>query len=224
MSAPAVIIPAVIIIIGAGGHAAVVADALLASGVRVLGFTDADASRHGRQLIGLPVLGGDAVLDGYNRADVALANGIGGIGQAAREQPRRQAQQRLTQQGWRFVRVRHPQSIVSPFAHLGEGAQIFAGAIVQPGARLGEGCVVNSGAVVEHDVVLGDYTHAAPGAVICGDVTLGADCHIGAGATVRQGLQLGAATVIGVGAVVVKNCSGDCLLVGVPARQMERRA
>lgn len=213
-----------IIIIGAGGHAAVVADSLLASGARVLGFTDTDASRHGQRIVGLPVLGGDAVLDGYDRADVALANGIGGIGLATRDQPRRKVQQRLTQLGWHFVRVQHPKSIVSQFARLGEGAQVFAGGVVQPGALLGEGCVVSTGAVVEHDVVLGDYTHVAPGAVVCGDVTIGADCHIGAGAIVRQGLQLGAGTVVGIGAAVVRNCSGDCVLVGVPARAMECRA
>jgi sugar O-acyltransferase (sialic acid O-acetyltransferase NeuD family) len=217
MSAPAVII------IGAGGHAVVVADALLASGAQVLGFTDVDSNRHGQEICGLPVLGGDAVLNGHNRAAVVLANGVGGIGRVTAELPRRIVQQRFGEQGWRFIRVVHPNAIVSPFAQLGEGVQALAGSVIQPGARLGEGCIVNTRAVVEHDAVLGDFTHVAPGAVVCGDVTLGADCHIGAGAVVRQGLRLGEATVVGMGSVVVKDCSGHCVLVGVPARQLERR-
>lgn len=215
---------AAVIIIGAGGHATVVADTLLARGTRVLGFTDADASRHGSKVCGLPVLGDDRILAKYNRSEVLLANGVGSVGRAvAGLNSRRTVQQSLAEHGWRFSAVVHPTAIVSPFAQIAGSVQLFAGSIVQPGARIGEGCIVNSGAIVEHDVVLGDFTHVAPGAVVCGDVSIGEDCHIGAGAVVRQALRLGSATVIGVGAVVVSDCPGQCVLVGVPAKPLEQR-
>ena len=51
-----------VIVIGAGGHAAVVADALLAGGAVVLGFTDPQPARRGSMLCGLPVLGDDVEL------------------------------------------------------------------------------------------------------------------------------------------------------------------
>ena len=54
-----------VIIIGAGGHAAVVADALLAAGQQVLGFVDNDARRHGRSVCDRPVLGDDTALEGF---------------------------------------------------------------------------------------------------------------------------------------------------------------
>jgi len=88
---------------------------------------------------------------------------------------------------------------------------------------IGEGCIVNTAAVIEHDVELGVWTHIAPRALVCGTVVVGARCHVGAGAVVRQGLRLGDDTVIGAGAVVVKDFSGNGVLVGVPARTMERR-
>jgi len=39
-----------VIIVGSGGHAAVVADALLAADVRVLGFVDTDPARIGERV------------------------------------------------------------------------------------------------------------------------------------------------------------------------------
>lgn len=214
---------AAVIIVGAGGHASVVADALLARGAKVLGFTDTDASRHSHQVCGLAVLGTDAVLERYNRAEVQLANGIGGTGHSRAGHVRRVVQTQLSQQGWQFASVLHPNCVLSPFASLQAGTQCFAGSVIQAGANIGEGCIVNTGAIVEHDVTLGRYSHVAPRAVVCGDVTIGENSHIGAGAVVRQGLSLGAETVVGLGAVVVKDCPGRCVLVGVPARPMEHR-
>lgn len=208
-----------IIVIGAGGHAAVVADALLAAGRTVLGFTDADPRRHGQHMCGLPILGDDAaVLAAHVPATIRLANGIGGArGTALRQR----VQQGLQAQGWQFTGVRHPTAIVSQFAHLSDDVQLLAASVVQAGARLGAGCIVNTAAVVEHDCRLGEQVHVAPRALLCGEVKLGARCHIGAGAVVRQGLRLGEDTVVGAGAVVLKDFAGAGTLIGVPARVME---
>jgi sugar O-acyltransferase (sialic acid O-acetyltransferase NeuD family) len=203
------------IVIGAGGHAAVVADALLATGGEVLGFMDADPARKGAMLCGRPVLGDDGVLGGFRADDVALVNGIGGVRSTAL---RRTVQSRLMAEGWRFAGVRHPTAIISPLARLAPDVQVLAGAIVQVGATLGSGTIVNTAAVVEHDCAVGEFVHIAPRALLCGDVRVGDESHVGAGAVVRQGLQLGRRTVAGAGAVVVKNSEGGALLVGMPAR------
>jgi sugar O-acyltransferase (sialic acid O-acetyltransferase NeuD family) len=204
-----------IIVVGAGGHASVVADAILVSGSNIIGFTDSDPCRHGASLYGLSVLGDDEqVLSRYQPDNLMLANGIGGIRTTER---RRMVQTRLQDSGWRFVTVCHPSAIVSPRANIAESVQLFAGSIVQIGAVIGAGSIVNTGAVVEHDCDIGEYVHVAPGALLCGNVKVGEHSHVGAGAVVRQGVQLGPNTIVGAGAVVVENFSG-CLLTGIPAR------
>jgi sugar O-acyltransferase (sialic acid O-acetyltransferase NeuD family) len=211
-----------VIIIGAGGHASVVADALIVGGIEVIGFTDRDPRRHGGRHCGLPVLGEDeSVLSGYRREDVLLANGIGGIRST---ELRRKVQTRLQQLGWNFATVRHPSAIVSPRARISDGVQLLAGSIVQVGADVGAGSIVNTGAVIEHDCEIGSFVHAAPRALLCGNVKIGSDSHIGAGAIVRQGLRLGANTLVGAGAVVVKDFAGDGMLIGAPARVVEPAA
>jgi len=212
---------AAIIVIGSGGHAAVLVDALLAAGETVIGLTDADAGRHGLEICGRAVIGGDAELANYRARDVQLANGVGSTGSSA---GRRALQSKLEGAGWTFAMVRHPTALVSPFAQVAQSAQLLAGSIVQPRAVIAAGCIVNTRAVVEHDVTLGDFTHVAPGAVICGDVRIGAGCHIGAGAVIRQGITLGADTVIAAGAVVVRDHPGNAVLAGVPARILSRKS
>lgn len=207
-----------VIVIGSGGHAAVVADALLAAGAPVLGFTDADPARHGKLLCGLPVLGTDEVLAAHAPAAVALANGIGGAGRPGTQGLRRTVQQRLEKKGFRFVTVRHPSAVVSQFARVATSAQLLATSVVQANADVGAGCIVNTGAIVEHDARLGDYVHVACGAVLCGHVHIGGGSHVGAGSTVKEGVALGADTVVGAGAVVLKSFPGGSILLGVPAR------
>lgn len=203
------------LIIGAGGHGRVVADALLAAGEPVAGFLDQDPMVHGAHFLGLPVLGGDEVLASADFAGCVLVNGVGGAEPGGL---RRVIQERLESAGYRFRGVRHPSSVLSPWTVLAEDVQLLAGSVVQTGAWLGRGCIINSRALVEHDCRLEGYVHCAPGAVLCGDVTVGEGTHIGAGAVVRQGLSLGPGTIVGAGAAVVTSNAGRAVLVGVPAR------
>lgn len=207
-----------VLIIGAGGHAKVLADALLASGRQVLGFVESRA-KDGHQaevLPGLLVLGTDEVLLSYTPAKVELVNGLGGIDCGGL---RRRVQAKLEADGWYFSGVCHPAAQVSPFAFVSAGVQLLACCVIQAGARLGVGSIINTAAVVEHDSTLEEYVHVAPGAILCGNTYVGCNSHIGAGAVVRHGIILGSNTLVGAGAVVVRNFEGQGTLIGVPARQ-----
>jgi len=213
-------LPRPVIVIGAGGHARVVADALLCAGTEVLGFTDADPTTWGRSHFGLPILGGDGSLANHNPSTLCLVNGLGSINPKS-SMTRRRVQETMMSNGWVFVGVRHPSATISPQAQLADDAQILAGATVQPGASIATGAIVNTRAVVEHDVQIGAWSHVAPGAVVCGDIRIGTHTHVGAGATVRQGLRLGNHCLIGLGAVVISDLPDSTTVIGVPARSIE---
>lgn len=208
-----------VIVVGAGGHGMVVADALLAEGRTVLGFVDARPESAILLLPGLALLGADDSLDPDGGYD--LANGIGGTGAGANRDLRRRVQARLEALGFRFVGVRHPSAVVSPHAVIGEGVQLLARSVVQTGARIEAGVIVNSGVIIEHGCRVGAFTHCASGAILCGDVQVGEGSHIGAGAVIRQGVILEGGVVVGAGAVVLDKGFGEGPLIGVPARRRE---
>jgi sugar O-acyltransferase (sialic acid O-acetyltransferase NeuD family) len=213
-----------VIIVGAGGHGIVVADALLAQGREVIGYVDADATLHGQLLLGRPVLGADGALEQHRNEAIELVNGIGGTGDLASLQNgsmRRRVQERLEADGWRFASVIHPQAIISVHANVEAGAQVLAGAVVQALARIERGAIVNTRAVVEHHAHVGAFSHIGPGAVLCGHVEVGADSHVGANAVVRQGIKLAERVVAGMGAAVVHDVAAG-VVTGVPARAVER--
>ena len=205
-----------VIVVGAGGHGAVVADALLAEGRAVLGFVDSRPD----SAIGLPglaMLGSDEDLD--PEAGYDLANGIGGTGAGGHPDLRRRVQARLEAQGFHFTGVRHPSAVVSPHVTLGDGVQLLARSVVQAGARIETGAIVNTGVIIEHGCRIGAFTHCASGAILCGDVEVGEGSHIGAGAVIRQGVRLERGVVVGAGAVVLEAGVGEGMLIGVPARR-----
>lgn len=201
-------------ILGAGGHARVVADAAEAAGWTVPGLFDREAPPGDHPW---PVLGdADALFARMSEFDGAVV----ALGDNAL---RLEWTVKLAAHGLPLATVIHPTAWVSPRAELGGGTVILAQAGVGTGARLGRAVIVNTGASVDHDCVLGDGVHVSPGARLAGAVTVGARSWIGVGAVVREGLMLGAAVRVGAGAAVVKSVQNGQTVVGVPARPMEGR-
>lgn len=201
-----------LILLGAGGHATVLAEILQQSGKTLLGLAGPEAATSGL-LAALPYLGDDAAMT-QPPASVRLVNGLGSTNNTA---ARARLFQHFRAAGYRFADVRHPTAIISPSAQTGEGLQALAGCVINSEARLGDNVLVNSRAVVEHHCHIGDHSHIASGAILCGDCRLQAGVHVGAGATVKQGIQIGANAVIAAGAVVVRDVPANSLAMGVPA-------
>lgn len=207
------------VIIGGGGHALSIADALSQRQLPLLGYT---APQNGGDLLpGVRWLGDDVALSALDTDKLRLVNGIGSSGRGMTQ--RRNAYLRLRDAGLRFAEVRHPSAYLSPLlTQLGPAHQVLAGAMVNAGVRCGENVLINSGAVVEHGCTLGSHCHVASGAVLCGNVTLGDAVHVGAGATVIQGLTIGSGAVIAAGAVITQDVEPLTLVAGVPGTTLRK--
>ncbi len=203
-----------LILLGAGGHATVLAEILQAAGEPLLGLCAPRLPTPGL-LANLPYLGDDEATEQHDPGTVQLVNGLGS---SADISARAEIFRRFREAGYPFATVRHPSAIISPSAHTGEGLQALAGSLINSEARLGDNVLINSHAVIEHHGEIGDHCHIASGAVLCGNCRLAAGVHIGAGAVVKQGVRIGTGAVIAAGAVVIADVPPHTLVAGVPAR------
>jgi UDP-perosamine 4-acetyltransferase len=215
------VIPAVGL--GAGGHASVVIEILRAAGTHdPVALLDPREELWGSEVLGVPVVGGDELLQAQYDSGVRSAFiGLGGSGDL---RPRQRLYERALSAGLAPVDAIHPTAVVSPSAVVGPGVTIAPFAIVHARARLGCNVLVNTAAVVEHDCVLGDHVHVASGATLASTVTVGAGAHVGLGAAVRQGTTVGSRAVVGAGAVVVADVESGTVVVGNPARVLRRES
>lgn len=207
-----------VVIVGAGGHAKVVCDALLAGGLpesELLGFVDRDEMKWGSAVLGFPVLGS---LESLGKTEgVNLVMGIGD--NAAREREFNRARSL----GYRIGSIVHPSAVIGRGCQIGGGVVVFAHAVVNACAEVGDDVILNTACSVDHDCRIGAHAHIAPGARLAGDVSVGAGTLVGIGAAVMPGVLIGAKAVVGAGAVVTRDLADCCVAVGVPARVIKMK-
>ena len=206
-----------VIVLGAGGHAKVLINALQLLSVELLGVTDADVGKRGQLLLDVPVTGDDETIMKYPAETIRLVNGIGSVRVSPR---RRQLFEHFKSRGYHFAGVVHPSAIIATDVVCAEGVQIMAGAVIQPGCRIGLNAVINTGCIVDHDCHIGDHVHISPGVTLSGGVRVGENAHVGTGATVIQGVQIGRDSLVAAGAVVIRDVPDGATVIGVPAKEV----
>ena len=204
-----------VLLIGAGGHAQVVADILMrmreADGATSpVGYLDDDPSLAGRHLLGLPVLGNRALLSSTLHDAVIVAVGDNLV--------RRDLFVTLKNMGEQFAIARHPKAVLAPDVRVGPGCVICAGTIVNPGSIIGANVILNTGCTVDHHNRIGDHVHIAPGVHLGGDVVVGEGTLVGIGATVMPQRRVGRWSVVSAGALVHSDLSDQVVAAGAPAR------
>lgn len=199
-----------IIVVGGGGHARVVIDALRMLGREIVGISDPALQVGAGGPFGIEILGGDEAVEAYAADRVDLVNGVGSTNDTTQ---RRAVFERFSALGYRFAAVIHPSAIVARDVEFGDGAQLMAGSVVQTGSTIGRNAIVNTRASIDHDCRIHDHVHVAPGAVLSGGVTVGESSHVGIGAAVIQGVTIGQRCLIGAGAVALKNLPDDAVLI-----------
>lgn len=203
-----------VIIIGAGGHAKVIADIILKSDDCIIGFLD-DNKTVGEKIIkDYKVIGKISeckYLQSENK-DLYFIIAIGN------NYVRKCIYEKYTLNYYTAI---HPSSNIGLDVEIEEGTVIMANTCINSNTKIGKNCIINTGAIIEHDNIIEDYVHISPNATLCGTVKIGKFTHIGAGAIVKNNVEITSDSIIGCGAVVVKNISENGTYIGVPAKKMK---
>jgi len=206
-----------LVIWGAGGHGKVVLEVARAMGVFPrIAFLD-DAASPGLEFRGCPCLppGSLASLREQGYGQILVAIGDNTVRAARFEQ--------AMDAGYEGALVIHSSAVISPSARIGPGTVVMPGVVVNADAEVGQDVILNTAAVVEHDCTIGSHAHLSPGVVLGGGVAVGRLAHLGLGAVALPGAAIGEAARVGAGAVVLDRVADGVTVVGVPAKEVNRR-
>lgn len=192
-------------IIGAGGHAKVIADILLSTSHSINGVWDENPKI--KQFLNYPINGN---LDNFRElgADqfiIAIGNNM----------VRKKIAQQLPET--KAIAIASSSS-VSSFSVIKGGTVVMPNASINAGTLIGEHVIVNTNASVDHNCKLANFVHVSPQVGLAGNVEVGEGTHIGIGAVIIQGIKIGKWAIIGAGTVVIKDVPDYAVVVGNPGK------
>ena len=202
-----------VVIIGAGGHAKVIADIIEKSGDIIYGFLDDNLPVDTKIVKEYKVLGKiDKCIELQNNEDIYFIIGIGN----------NYFRKKINDvYKLKYYTAIHPTAVIAINTNIKEGSVIMANSCINTSSKIGRHCIINTGTIIEHDCYVGDYIHISPNATLCGTVTVGEFTHIGAGVTIINNINITSDCIIGAGGVVVKDIKEKGTYVGVPVKKIK---
>ncbi|MEU4357336.1 NeuD/PglB/VioB family sugar acetyltransferase [Streptomyces virginiae] len=215
-----------LLIVGAGGFARETAQAVrdvAAADVarcrpprwRSAGHLDDDPALHGREVDGVPVLGGCELVHELPAARVVVC-----VGSPRDYAVRARLVRRLGLPADRYATVVHPTAAVSASSVLGAGSVLLAHCVLTASVRVGSHVAVMPQVVLTHDDTVEDFATLASGVRLGGGVRVGRGAYVGAGALVREYAAIGAWSLTGMGSTVLADVPAGEVWAGSPARPL----
>lgn len=192
-----------VVILGAGGHAHVIADIILASGDKVIALLDDNENVSDRS---------GCINDFKKYKDAQFVVGIGNV------EVREKFASTLPLTWYTAI---HPSAIISPSVEIGEGTVVMPNAVINARSVIGKHCIINTGAIIEHEDYIEDFVHVSVGAKLGGTVKIGRKSWVGIGAIIKNNINICSNCIIGAGATVVKDIGQCGTYVGVPVKRIK---
>lgn len=203
--------PKNVVIIGAGGHAKVIADIITKSNDNVIGFLDDNLDIQNKTIyLNKTVLGTIKDIDKYKEYYFVIGIGNNNIRENI-----------ANSYDLKWYTAIHPNAIIANEVSIEEGSVVMAGSIINTGTKIGKHCIINTKSSLDHDNIIENYVHISPGATLAGTVHIKEKTWICAGATIINNITISKNNIIGAGSVVIKDINEtNGTYVGVPARRV----
>lgn len=205
-----------LVIIGGGGQAKVIIDALDFNAFLEVIIVDPQAKSE--RLLGVPIV--ERLSSKYDQVSKKYIIAIGD------NYRRSQIVHRLleTDPETKFYTSVHETAFVSSKALVGNGSVICAGAIVGVNSKIGSHSIINTKSIVDHDCLIKDYANLAPNVTLGGGVEVGVRSFIGISTTVLHSIKITDDVVLGADSFLNTNIEkGSSVWFGRPAKYIRSR-
>ena len=198
-----------VIIIGAGGGAKMVIDALKTSAkYQVVGILD-DKLEMGYNVLDINVVG--CLNDIKSLLDIGINNFILAFGVLTQRNVRYDLYLKLKQIGCVFPNIIHPKAVVEESVIMGEGNVILAMANVGSCVKMGNLNYINNNALISHDCELHENIHLAPASVLASSIIIESNVLIGMNSTLYYGITIGYGSTILNGLIINNTVSKNVI-------------
>lgn len=211
-----------VVIIGAGGHAKVVADIILQrikhlnEKIEIIGFLDDKYNKQFAELnyiSNIPILGKLNLIEELKNEDINFIIAIGN------NELREKISKRYKMKYYTAI---HPEAVIGSEVSLGAGTVIMAKTVINSHSAIGKHCILNTGSIIEHDNYIDDFAHISPGVNLAGGIKVGKRSWIGIGSSVIQEITIGYDTIIGAGSVVITDIGNNKKAFGIPCKERRK--
>jgi sugar O-acyltransferase (sialic acid O-acetyltransferase NeuD family) len=210
-----------IVIIGASGHAKVVADIIEKENkYTIAGFLDLTKIK-GEDFFGYKILGNE--LDYFQKkSQETVISGIIAIGD---NWIRNKVYKNICSaiRDFRLVTAIHPSAQIGKNVKIGLGSVVMAGVTINSDSLIDELNIINTHSSIDHDCQIGYCSSIAPGTIVGGNVKIGEFTAIGLGAHLIHGISIGKHSIIGAASGVIHNVPDYVVSIGIPAKIIKNR-